>query len=272
MSTETENKEFERIDAECSEPENSDAENGDAENGKKQKTVVKKKTLLRLCDCLRDDRVESFVRDYYVSRGKETYPAIAAGRWKKGLALPPIEVLAGIAKCLGTNISYILGMTDVCCPNELEEPSTKTLDELLEAAGMTEIDLVRAFNNNYKKLYLYRERLPYNRVKSLMCLSEATGLSMDFILGYTNYENWEMYGRMSRPFAMIPAGSGAYVVADKDIHGLSDVEAAISRGDGSYCLLSYDGESVIFPNGNIVSIDDEVFEGVFVASVIPEVK
>lgn len=232
----------------------------------------REKTIQRLCDCLCDKHVDAYIHEFYTTRGKGNYPSIAVGRWKKGTALPPVELLAGMAREMNSNISFILGMTDVNCPNEFEEPHFKTLDQVLAAAEMTEIELVRAFNNNYKKLYLYRERLPYNRVKSLMSLAEATHLSLDFILGYTQYENWEMYDRMSKPFEKIRAGSGAYVVADRTIHGVSDVEAAIAKGDGSYCLLSYDGEYVIFPNGNKVSINDKAFDGVLVVSVVPEVK
>jgi len=227
----------------------------------------------RLDECLREDCVKKYVQEYYAAEGKPDYPSVAVARWRKGSHFPPIDVLVGIAKALDTNISYILGLTDVKCPLEYEEPiCERCLEEILEACEMTEKEFVKAYNNNYKMLYLYRERIPLERVRSVIKLSMAVGLSVDFILGYTNYENWEIYDKMHQPFSNIKNGGGAYVIADKTVRGAADIESAVMRGDGSYCLLSYDGKHVIFPNGNKVAVDDEIFEGVYVTNVVPEVK
>ena len=227
----------------------------------------------RLEECLARPEVRAVVHEYYESRGKGNYPAIAINRWKKGVLLPPVDLLVSMAKATRTNVAYILGLTDISCPIEDGAPGKeRSLEDLLLAAKMSEKDLVRALNNNYKKLELYREHIPYERIKSVISLSEATGLSMDYILGYSDYTSWEVYAKMEHPFRHIEAGAGAYVIADKSIRMKADVEDAIKRGDGSYCLLSLDGKHVIFPNGNKVSIDDEIFGGIYVAAVKPEVE
>lgn len=233
------------------------------------------KQKMRLKRCLEDRRVKEFLRQYYASeagRGVK-YPASIIGRWKKGTTLPPVDVLAGMAKALDTNMSYILGLTDVKQPLDYDRPMQEmTLDRVLEIANMSEKEFVKALNKNYKKLYLYRERLPYERVRSMIKLSEVVGLSLDYILGYTQYENWDLCAKQENPFRRINAGDAAYVIADKDIHGISDIEDAIRRKDGAYCLVSSDGKYVYFPNGNKARTDDDIFKGVLVVTVKPEVK
>ena len=225
-----------------------------------------------LADALSNKEVQHYIHDYYKAEGKEYYARTAIARWKKGTHYPPVEILIGIAKILHVNVAYLLDLTEVDAECDYEhKPKEHTLDELMELRGMNGTELANALNKNFKAVYSFREKLPLGRITSLMKLSSALELSVDYILGYTTWETWEMCRRVSSPFSSIDAGAGAYLVADKNVRSIADVEEAIRHGNGQYCLVSGDGKSVIFPNGNRFSIDDDLFLGVYVAKVKPEV-
>ena len=216
--------------------------------------------------------VRRYIKAYYEALDKAHYPDIALSRWRKGTHYPPTDVLVGIARVAGTNLSYILGLTNVNCPCDYDkEPKERTLKGLMEVRKISQRELALAMDRNYRSLHNFDQELPRKRIYSLIKLSNAIDLSADYILGYTDWEKWELYARVARPFKSIKAGSGAYVVADRNSRSISDIEAAIARGDGQHCLLTTDGKYVIFPNGNKVSVNDEMFTGVYVAKVKPEV-
>lgn len=235
--------------------------------------------VTRLPEYLRDEDIQEYINEYYRNEGKESYPSIALPRWRRETHYPPVDVLVGMARIKGTNVSYILGMTDISAPNEYSVPRCEhTLSELLELCRMSEKDLMTEWTgdsvrNSYKTLHQLKTRLPFKRLQSLVRLSNALGLSVDFILGYTDYATWEMWHQMNvDPFGALPAGAGAYVIADRTVRTSADAEDAVIRGDGSFCVVSSDRRSVFFPNGNRLSVDDELFKGVYVARVVPEVR
>lgn len=228
-----------------------------------------KRPATRLPKILESKKVQSYIIEYYEKEGKESYPYIAISRWKKGTHYPPLDLLKGIAKIKNTNITYLLGLCDENIPCDYDkEPSERSLQDLLDKSGLTKRELALALNNNYRRI----ENFSKPKVYSLILLSSALGLSADYILGYTNWENWKLCSRISRSFDDIKAGTGIYIVADKKVQSKEDIERAIERGDGQYCLLSKDGQTVIFPDGKKYSVDDEMFLGAFVARVIPEVE
>lgn len=226
----------------------------------------------RLSEALNNKAVQNYIHEYYEAEGKAHYARTAITRWKKGTHYPPVEILIGIARILHVNVAFLLGLTDVDVACEYnQQPKQHNLNELLELRGMSGTELANALNKNFKAVYAFREKLPLGRITSLMKLSNALDLSVDYILGYTNWETWEMCQRVNNPFSSIKAGDAAYLVADKNLRSVSDVEEAIRNGNGQYCLVSRDGKYVFFPNGNRFSIDDELFLGVYVAKVKPEV-
>lgn len=236
-------------------------------NGKENK-----RPATRIPEIVSDPSVRAYIRTYYKELGKDHYPDIAMARWKNGTHYPPVDVLIGIATILKTNLSYVLGLTDVNAPCDFTtEPKERTLHDLMETRKMNMRELASGMNFNYKSLHNFETELPRKRVYSLMMLSEAINLSADYILGYTDWETWEMYSQLSKPFSNVKAGSAAYIVADKDSRSIKDIESAIERGDGQYCLITTDGRFVLFPNGNKISIRDEMFKGAFVINVRPEV-
>lgn len=238
------------------------------ENGEKK---VRPRT--RIPKVLGNKKVQEYIHNYYAMEGKDNYPSIAMARWRKETHYPPVEVLIGIARTLRTNVSYILSLTEVNCPCDYDKaPEERTLQDLLDVQNMSKKELISALDSNYKAVYRYEEELPKKKVYSLIKLAEALHVSVDYILGYTNWESWEPRSQIDRPFSNIKAGSGAYIVADKGIQSVEDINRAIRRGDGKFCLLSEDGEYVIFPNGNKIRANDDVFLGAYVARVIPEVK
>lgn len=233
----------------------------------------KKKTSTRIPELLEKPEVQKFIRDYYINEDKAYYVPIAMTRWRKETHYPPVEVLIGIASLLNVNLAYVLGMTDEKVPCDFSKPPVeRSLDDFLAVRDMNKRDLVLALDKNYKLLHSIEEKLPLKRPYSLMKLSKALGLSVDYIMGYTNWETWEMCVRLNKPFQGIKAGTGAYLIADKNVRTAVDVEEAISRGDGTYCLLSPDGKQVIFPNGKKYSVDDDMFIGSYIAKVRPEIE
>ena len=230
----------------------------------------KRNLKTRLSDVLVVPEVQNFVYEYYRKAGKEKYPGTALPRWKKGTHYPPVDVLVGIAKTLNTNVSWVLGLTDVKASLEYDQPCHEyTLTELLDLREMSDKDIIKGFNNNYKIVNSFSEKLPLKRVSSLIKLSQVLDMSVDFILGYTMWETWEFYDHLSEPFKGIVPGSGIFILADKSVRCMHDIEDAIKRGDGKYALFSTDGISVILPNGKKIMINDPGFKGVYVAIVAP---
>ena len=213
----------------------------------------------------------STVRNYISSLYDARYLAVALSRWKKGPQFPPVDVLINMARLVGTNVDYILGLTDVDAPMNKECEKEKTLEDLKAASGISESELLRAFNRDSSIITRYRKQLPLSRISSLISISEAFGLSVSYILDCTTWENWDAFAQTKAEYREAPAGSAMYIVTDKSVSSLSDVRRAISKDDGSYALVSDDGDVVIFSNGNEARITDKLFEGAFFIPLSPEV-
>lgn len=220
----------------------------------------------RLPEVLDDKRVRRYISGIYDAQ----YASVAIARWKKGPQYPPVWMLAEMAKIIGGNIDYILGRTDIKALIESTPEREKTLDELQAISGLTDTELRRSLNSDSAMVLRYRKKLPINRVTSLIALSDALGLSIDFILGYTEWETWELCGKLMSPFMDIPSGSAAFVIV-KGVKTKKDIYDAIKDRDGQFCLVSSDGKEVIFPTGETISIDDELLEGSYAVKVKPEV-
>lgn len=221
----------------------------------------------RLKEFLAYEKVKDYLRTLYEPK----YLAVALSRWRKGPQYPPVEVLVNIAKITGVSVDYILGLTDVKAPLNSEPGKEKTLDDLRDAAGLTQEELLRRLDKDSSFIVRYKKKLPLNRVSSLIFLAEALSLSIDFILGYSTWENWESFGRTRAAYRKLKAGTAAFVVGDRNVASLADVRKAVKKKDGNYCLVSGDGKKLIFPNGTEADAKDPVFEGAYFDDLKPGV-
>lgn len=239
----------------------------------KKDNTMKARPTTRVPQFLNHAAVQDYICKYYESEGKGNYPMIAIARWKKGTHFPPVEVLIGIAGIMQTNLSYILGLTDEdnACDYS-HEPVERTLEDLMNVSGMNEKELVSALSKNYKMVRLFKEELPRKRVYSLIKLANAMQLSVDYILGYTDWKTWEIRPRLEQPFKDISPGTGAYFIVRENVSCAEDISDAIKCGDGQYCLVTLDGKQVIFPNGETFAVDDPRLVGYCAVRVVPEVK
>lgn len=222
----------------------------------------------RLSELVSNEEVRKYIHKKY----KSPYASVVIRRCADGVQFPPVNMIIDIARILGTNVDYLMGKTDVIAKTgKANVNKEKSLSDLLEMRGMTEAEFMRFFRADKKMMDRYRERLPVTRITSLVNLAEAMQVSVDFLLGCTDWENWELCARMQDPFSCITPGTAAFIVADMKVRTLAEVRDALERRDGRHCLLSRDGKTVIFPNGKSIDKDDKAFKGSFVAAMKAEV-
>lgn len=167
-------------------------------------------------------------------------------RWTKG-EWPPVNVLLQMAKEEESNVAYVLGITNVNVADERYDTPVLRLKSAIEEAGITHSQLAKMIGTSTRIVKEYIDNPRFSRVTTLANMAEALGVSIDYLLGLTSVKSWE-YLMVSRdPFYLCCPGEPARVVSKK--------------GKSCYCLIHEDGDSVIFPTGEIVKKNSDLFEG-----------
>lgn len=174
-------------------------------------------------------------------------------RWNRCNEYPPIKVLLQLSSDYNTNISYLLGATDIDCPNETD---TLNLDltACLESVGITSNELAKRLKTNPVIVKEYLTAPRYSRVHTLLAMAEALDVSIDYLLGLTSVKKWEQIALQEDPFFLCNAGQSVYLYA---------CEKDSSNSAEGYALIHADGKRVIFPTGRIVDMQDDIFQDVY---------
>lgn len=179
---------------------------------------------------------------------------VSVRRWISGESYPRLSILIDIAKENETNLSFILGRTDISTPITRYEPESK-LYEALHITGISKKELGERANITSQVLSRYFSRPRYSRIAMYLRFADILNVSVDYLLGLSDFVNWEDILLLRNPFYYCKPGDCIC------IHSKSSRENSEVSG---FCLIHTDGESVIFPTGTIVKMNDSIFEGVTV--------
>lgn len=148
---------------------------------------------------------------------------------------PPLSLLLYIAKKLKTNISYILGQTDIGRKCESYEINMD-LCLFMNEAGYSATGLAEKIGTSTRIVQGYMTNPRFNRLNTLLGCAETFDVSIDCLLGLTDWRKWEYSEITKNPFAIIPASAAMRIV--------------LPTGENIYGIMSADRKTVCIPNTN----------------------
>lgn len=176
-------------------------------------------------------------------------------RWSLG-GWPPIEILLQIAEEKQTNISYLLGITDINYTLDRYEVNLN-LSEKMEEANITSSVLAKEIGTSSRIVKEYIDNPRYTRIKTLVGMAFAMGMSVDYLLGLTDLKDWYYIFLKEDPFYLCEAGKPVFIIKeDKKKKKKKKSKSAKAEGFG---LMHLDGENVVLPTGDIVNKGDSIF-------------
>lgn len=173
-------------------------------------------------------------------------------RWARGLTYPPVKVVRFLAITTKTPAAQLVGQTEVASRLEKDfSAKERDIKLLLEERGISHRRLAELMETDPNTAGDIIKNYPNIRLNSMIALSEALGLSIDYLLGLTDYRTWEEEAHSSeKPFADVDYGTPAYVAP-----------AATPEANGFYCLVSNDGRTIFTADGRTRLAKDEFFRG-----------
>lgn len=174
-------------------------------------------------------------------------------RWVEG-GWPPLDILLIMAKEENTNISYLLGITDVDHPLETYEPNLDLKGKMREA-NIKAPAIAEYVGTSARIIREYVDKPRYTRINTLVGMALAMNVSLDYLLGLTPVKRWELL--------LLKPGIPAYIYKDRECSG--KVKSKTESVE-TFCLLHLDGERVILPSGDVINMNDSIFEN---AIIIP---
>lgn len=217
------------------------------------------------------NRIPEFIeRDWLKQSIKErlgeNYSNMEYFRWLKNEHLPSVDSLVLIAELSSTNTAFLIGQTDIKNQPASYEINPKNLKDIISKKCDSIASLARDVGTSPRTITKLIEDFPHIRTNSLVALAEALSVSTDYLLGLCEFETWEHYLQTEEaPFIFIKPGEPAFISVDD----LSEVKAS---GNGQYCLMHDNGESILLSNGTVVPISDDRFVGMHIYPVKPEIN
>ena len=167
-------------------------------------------------------------------------------RWKHLQAMPSFENYIKLAEVFEVSLDYLLGNTSI------KENDIKTYKVSNRIKALREINNYSIYKFHKVTGILERTIKKYEtnemtkpRLATYLEFSNAFGVSLDYLLGFTESKTWDDFIIEKYPFDLISPG-GALRVRSKD-----NVE---------YALLDFAGQNIIFANNETRSIASEYFK------------
>ena len=163
-------------------------------------------------------------------------------RWITGLIMPSFENYIKLAKLFEVSLEYLLGNTDIREQNISSYTINSRVKELREKNNYSKYKLEKlsgvqtSIINNYENGTIKKPRL-----STYLSFAEIFEVSIDYLLGFTETETWELYVEEIDPFRYISPGEAVYISTEnKKLYGILDIS----------------GEKVIFADQSTKNIDD----------------
>ena len=155
---------------------------------------------------------------------------------------------------IDTNIEYALGLTQISAPNSGRK-ITFRLGSLLKEKGISYFGFANLIETSPATVKRYVEGAPHMRIETLLAMAKGLGVSVDYLLGLTDYKTWNDYRKKLEPFSGVAPGDAIYLeFPDEGLNGCA--------------LMHPHGGKVVFPTGKMRSIRDEIFQGVIVQNMV----
>lgn len=173
---------------------------------------------------------------------------------RRNVNYPSLPVMMKFIKDRQLNLSYMLCRTEISRPCTTYEPNNRLkemrkrkkfpVDWLSSQCSITSQTL-RAYENRRTELY--------GNIAQWIRFSEVYEVSIDYLLGLVDEEQWEDYGKS--PIFKVEKGDAGYLKS-------ANLESAF--------LLSHDGKWVYFPDGTKMESDSMEFRFAEVVRLEPE--
>ena len=135
--------------------------------------------------------------------------------WFRGKRLPPFQVLLDLARDLRTNLSYLLMQTEYDFPLASYTPELR-LQELRKENKLCIVELAMKSGTAQATIRKYDSgQMERPNLKVITSLSDVLGVSMDYLMGLTDYRTWQEAAIAENPFLLLEAGS-AVCLLDPD--------------------------------------------------------
>lgn len=125
--------------------------------------------------------------------------------WFRGKHLPPFQVLLDLARDLRTNLSYLLMQTEYDFPLASYTPELR-LKELRKENKLCIVELAMKSSTAQATIRKYDSgQMEKPSLKVITSLSDVLGVSMDYLMGLTDYRTWQEAAIAANPFLLLEA-------------------------------------------------------------------
>ena len=180
--------------------------------------------------------------------------------WLNGKGLSNINQLAKLAEFFDVNCAYLLGLTDVRTSNSTYKISVNLI-QTLNKLNISIAEFKNRMGMQAVTFTKYSAANPPTYLKTYMAMAEALDVSIDYLLGFTPYKNWETdYARAINPQLWIAKGISVCVI-DSETH------------KKLYNLLCVETSNLKCVNQDleIINLDDEFIEGKEFIELFPQI-
>ena len=177
--------------------------------------------------------------------------------WATGKKCPPLKLLVDMTWETETNIEYALGLTDVIAKNDTNIVKPK-VSELLKEQNDTILSFSKKIETTSLTIKRYSDGFSKMRLGTLIAMADGFNVSVDYLLGLTQYRTWSEYRRMLDPFVDALPGDALHITFP---HPYEEMSGNV--------LMHPLGGKVLFPTGKTRSIRSELFDGVKVERLLP---
>lgn len=159
-------------------------------------------------------------------------------KWVKGLSIPPISILAALAKYCNTNISYLIGLTEVDKPNDSYDLNCRLKDircsKRISREALADLTGITYQTINTQELHPDNDGNKI-RISNLLKLLSVFDISMDFFYGLTSKERWEIEDEMVKTIRTFSPKTPVHIVGNNidKVGIISDDMEHIYMSDGS---------------------------------------
>lgn len=179
------------------------------------------------------------------------------GQWLSGSKVPGLANLVRIAYYTGTNIDYLLYFTDQNSAIERMDLSYDRIRRLRLEKGFSQAKLADKCEVTLNMIAGIEKRNGKPSLQSLIKFRNVFGVSMDYLIGLTEYRTWESCIREVSTFSKYMPKSAIHIE---------------NENIKTNCLIDESGEYLIFPDGSKIACDDKRLDYCKVTNATCDVK